>query len=319
MIESASSMIPHSLARSLEPVLLKQTNNQIKDIQWFKTDWQRGGAATGYAVWLDKDEQEHPVVLKIPIVRKELRWTKRMQDMDGVAPRLFAFGEQLNGYDLAWMVIERFPVGPLGKRWDDSNIERIADAAARFTAAASVFDLDQGGRKEDWKDLVSKARKSIRENHLDNQKDWKKALTRLNKKLDSVIEIWRGRRIDQWLHGDLHLANAMCRNEKKLSPVALIDLAEVHAGHWIEDAVYLERQLWGHKTRLKATKPVNAMAAARRKNGLRVDDDYIKLVDIRRMLLGATAPAFMQSEGDPRYLSACLEQLQHAMDRLKIA
>ena len=311
-------MIPHSLARSLEPVLLKQTNHQLKDIHWFKTDWQRGGAATGYAVWEDEDKQEHPVVLKIPIVRKELRWTKRMQDMDGVAPRLFAYGEQLNGYDLAWMIIERFPVGPLGKHWDDSNIERIADAAARFSSAASVFELDQEGRREDWKDLVSKAKKSIRENHIENEKDWKKAITTLNKKLDGVMETWRGRRIDQWLHGDLHLANAMCRTEQDVSPVALIDLAEVHAGHWIEDAVYLERQLWGHKTRLKATKPVNAMASARRKHGLRVDDDYIKLVDIRRMLLAATAPAYMQSEGDPRYLAACLEQLQHAMARLKI-
>ena len=109
----------------------------------------------------------------------------------------------------------------------------------------------------------------------------------------------------------------MCRTEQDLSQVALIDFAEVHAGHWIEDAVYLERQLWGHKTRLKATKPVNAMAAARRKHGLRVDDDYINLVDIRRMLLAATAPAYMQSEGDPRYLAACLEQLQNAMARLK--
>jgi len=311
-------MIPHSLARSLEPVLLKQTNNQIKDIHWFKTDWQRGGAATGYATWIDDSGNELPAVLKIPIVRKELRWTKRMQNMGGVAPRLFAFGEQLNGYDLAWMIIERFPIGPLGKHWKDSNIERIADAAARFTAAASEFELDQEGRRENWKELVSKSKKSIRENHIEQEKEWKKAISSLSKKINDVMVIWRGRRIDQWLHGDLHLANAMCRTDKRESPVALIDLAEVHAGHWIEDAVYLERQLWGHKTRLKATKPVNAMASARKKHGLRVDDDYIKLVDIRRMLLAATAPAYMQSEGDPRYLAACLEQLNQAMARLKI-
>ena len=110
----------------------------------------------------------------------------------------------------------------------------------------------------------------------------------------------------------------MCRNDDLDSPVALIDLAEVHAGHWIEDAVYLERQLWGHKTRLKLTKPVHAMAAARKLHGLRVDDEYSKLADLRRMLLAATAPAFMQSEGDPRYLAACLEQFQGATDRLKL-
>ncbi len=312
-------MIPHSLARSLEPVLLKHSNNQLQDIHWFKTDWQRGGAATGYATWVDEPGESHPVVVKIPIVRKELRWTKRMQDMDGVAPKLFAYSEQLNGYDLAWMVIERFQFGPLGTRWDDGNIDRVADAAARFSSAATAFELDQEGRREDWKDLVSKSKKSIRENHIDSEKDWKKAISTITKKLDGIMEMWRGRRIDEWLHGDLHLANAMCRTGEQDAPVALIDLAEVHAGHWIEDAVYLERQLWGHKTRLKATKPVSAMVAARKKHGLRVDDDYIKLVDIRRMLLAATAPAFMQSEGDPRYLAACLDQLKQTMSRLKIA
>ena len=52
--------------------------------------------------------------------------------------------------------------------------------------------------------------------------------------------------------------------------------------------------------------------------GMRVDDDFNTLVDIRRLLLAATAPAFMQSEGDPRYLAACLEQLQNTSDRLHL-
>ena len=110
----------------------------------------------------------------------------------------------------------------------------------------------------------------------------------------------------------------MCRSDAPGSPVTLIDLAEVHAGHWIEDAVYLERQLWGHETRLKSTRPIHAMATARKKHNLRVDDDYTTLVDIRRLILAATAPAFMQSEGDPRYLTACLEQFQNASDRLNL-
>ena len=114
------------------------------------------------------------------------------------------------------------------------------------------------------------------------------------------------------------MANVMCRSEDPNDPVALIDLAEVHAGHWIEDAVYLERQLWGHKTRLKSTKPVHAMVTARKRHRLHVDDNYSDLVDIRRMLLAATAPAFMQSEGDPRYLAACLEQYQQAAQRVRI-
>jgi len=110
----------------------------------------------------------------------------------------------------------------------------------------------------------------------------------------------------------------MCRSAEPNAQVSLIDLAEVHAGHWVEDAVYLERQLWGHKSRLKASRPVHAMATARKALGMRVDDDFNSLVDIRRLLLAATAPAFMQSEGDPRYLAACLEQLQMTSDRLHL-
>ena len=264
MIESAKSMTASSLASSLEPALIKQTNNQLRDIHWFRTDWQRSGAATGFAQWDEGDGKTSKVVIKFPVVEKELRWTRCMQNADGVAPRLFASGRQLNGYDLAWMVIERFPVGPLGKHWEDSNIERISNAAARFTKSASEFPIDQAGRREDWKTLLKTAKNNVRENHIENESTWKKTQTLISKKLNSILEIWRGRRIDQWLHGDLHLANAMCRSDEHNAQVSLIDLAEVHAGHWVEDAVYLERQLWGHKSRLKASKPVHAMAAARK-------------------------------------------------------
>ena len=317
MIESAKSRIPSSLASSLEPALRNQTNNRVDNIHWFRTDWQRGGAATGFATWDGEDEKTN-VVIKLPVNQRELVWTRKMQEPGGVVPLLLASGEQLNGYDLTWMIIERFPVGPLGKHWKANNISRIAEAAARFTKSASAFPVDQEGKREDWKMLLKSAKKSVRKNHLENGSVWKKTHTLMTKKLDYLMEIWRARRIDQWLHGDLHFANAMCRSEEPDAKVALIDLAEVHAGHWIEDAVYLERQLWGHKTRLKATKPVPAMASARRAHGMRVDDDYSNLVDVRRLMLAATAPAFMQSEGDPRYLASCLVQLQNALDRLNL-
>jgi hypothetical protein len=315
--KSAKSKIPSSLASSLEPVLREQTNNQLSDIYWFRTDWQRSGATTGFATWNSEDASDVPVVVKLPINKNELRWTRRMQNANGVAPNLFASDERLNGYDLAWLIIERFPVGPLGAHWDDSNIERISESAALFSKFASEFPVDQKGRRENWKDLLEIAKKSIRENNLENESRWKKAQSQLSKRLAGLLELWRGRRINQWLHGDVHLANAMCRTDEPHAPVSLIDLAEVHAGHWIEDAVYLERQLWGHKSRLKASRPVHAMAIARKKFGLQVDDNYHQLVDIRRLLLAATAPAFMQSEGNPRYLASCLAQFETALDRLQ--
>ena len=142
-------MIPRSLASSLEPVLINQTQNQLNDIHWFRTDWQRSGAATGFAKWNGTKGENTDVVIKFPVVERELRWTRNLQHACGVAPRLFASGDQLNGYDLAWMVIERFPVGPLGKHWEESHIDRIADAAARFTKSASEFPIDQRGRREE--------------------------------------------------------------------------------------------------------------------------------------------------------------------------
>lgn len=318
MIDSVASTIPKSLANSLEPILKKQTKNRLGKIHWFRTDWQRGGAATGFSTWEDDENGSIEAVVKLPIVEKELRWTQRLQNSEGVVPRLFAGDDQLGGYDLAWIIIERFPIGPLGKHWKDSNINRISDAAARFSISASSHIINQDGRLEDWSKLLLLAKKSVRENRFEKQSQWKKSHTLLIKNLPHLQEMWRARSISEWLHGDLHLANAMCRHSESNAKVSLIDLAEVHAGNWVEDAVYLERQLWGHKTRLKATKPIHAMATARKKYDLPIEDNYSDLVDVRRLMLAGTAPAFMQSEGDPRYLSACLIQLKNAIDRLRI-
>ena len=306
-----------SLARSLEPVLHEQCEGCLGKVRWFRTDWQRGGAATGYAIWTS-GEDSHDVVVKLPVVQRELQWLQQLGTDGAVVPRLHAGGESLGGYDLAWVVIERLPTGPLGTRWADGHVDRMADAAARFTASADIPCDEQSARREDWEHTIGEARESIQRNHVEEAGHWKKSLVRVGRHLDELMEQWRARPLREWLHGDLHLANAMSRSDAPDSDVVLIDLAEVHVGHWVEDAVYLERQLWGHPTRLKETRPVRAMAAARRRHELAVDDGDAKLADLRRLLLAATAPAFMRSEGDPRYLRACLLQLDAAAERLKV-
>ena len=70
MIDSITSAIPKSLASSLEPVLKKQTENRLGDIHWFRTDWQRGGAATGFSTWQNGEYESIEVVVKLPIVEK---------------------------------------------------------------------------------------------------------------------------------------------------------------------------------------------------------------------------------------------------------
>jgi len=307
------------LVEGLVPSLRAACDNRLGDIDWFRADWQRGGAATGTSVMADDRHGEVPVVVKLPIGLRELNWTCRLQNGDGspgVIPRVYASGDALGGYDFAWLVIERFPFGPLGTTWDDAHIERVADAAARFYDAARNYPIDRVPLREDWHALAKQATESIRVNDVAEKSFWKDGLKRFRKHLDGLLGLWYEHEPSEWIHGDLHLANAMCRSEDADDPVALIDLAEVRAGHWLEDAVYLERQLWSRQERLTATKPVKAIAQARKRYGLDVAAEYPKLAMVRRALLAGSAPAFIRSEGQAEHFSACLRHLNVSLDGL---
>jgi len=309
---------PASLAARLEPVLGEACEGRLSPVRWFRTDWQRGGAATGRAE-LGGGDDAVEVVVKLPVVLRELTWIRRLQGGDpatGVVPRLYAGGETLGGYDLAWLVIEHFPHGPLGTHWHDDHVARLADAAARFYSAAAAYPVDQPPRREPWSDLLRQAQDSLKINDVPRRQSWRTSIKGLKARLTRLVDEWDARRADEWLHGDLHLANAMSREGLESGSVSLIDLAEVHVGHWVEDAVYLERQLWARPERLKPVGAVKAVAAARRSYGLPVDDSYPRLAAIRRALLAGTAPRFLKSEGDPRYLEACLDRLDAALAEL---
>ena len=309
-----------SLATTLAPVLVEACDNRLEDLVWFKADWQAGGAATGTAVHRLVDGKRVRAVVKLPVVQRELVWTRRLQDdraEDLVVPRLYASGETLGGYDLAWVVIERFEYGPLGLHWHDEHIPRIAEAAARFHAATSAFPIDQTPTPEPWDSLLREAQHSVKINNVAEHRRWTAALKTLRRRQDALAAQWEARPTTDWLHGDLHLANAMSRTSMESGPVCLIDLAEIRAGHWVEDAIYLERQLWARPQRLRAHKPLKAIAAARKKLGLPVAPDDSRLAMIRRVLLAATTPKFLRSEGHPRYLAACLEQLERTLSELK--
>ncbi len=304
-----------SLAASLAGVLVEACGGRLSNLTWFKADWQRGGAATATAAW-NGGGQTGGVVAKLPVVQRELVWMRRLQGSP-VVPKLYAFGQELGGYDLAWIVIERFPYGPLGAAWHDDHAARMADAAASFYEASSRYALDETPAAEDWESLVRDAQESLRINDVPNHSRWRAAVKSLRQRIGPLAKAWNDRGGAEWLHGDLHLANAMSRVALDSGPVCLIDLGDVHAGHWIEDAVYLERQLWSRPQRMKAANPVKAIAAARRAHGLPVEDDYPRLAMIRRALLAGTAPKFLKSEGDPHHLEACLEWLERALPELR--
>lgn len=310
------------LADMLLPHLYRACRGHLEEVHWFRTDWQRGGAATGRARWRERDGSSHDVMVKFPIRARELLWTKRLQhpndDLKPVVPQIYASDSCLESYDLAWIVIEWMPHGPLGKRWHADHISRTVEAATRFHEQADAFMVQkEKARKEDWNALHQRSVQGVRRNHISEEKVWLDLLDELQRHLPVMVEQWRARETDHWIHGDLHLANAMSRVAAASGEVTLIDLAEVRPGHWIEDAVYLERGLWTRPDRLEETRPVQSMAMARTARGLTMEKDYQSLADIRRALMAATAPAFMKTEGHPKVLSACRNQLATSLKHLQ--
>jgi hypothetical protein len=310
-----------TLAKNLLPTLKDACGGHLSKVSWFRADWQRGGASTARATWSRDGVDPREVIIKFPVVPRELYWTRRLQNADGTppatVPQLIASGTSLGSYDLAWIVIERVPYGPLGLRWHKDHITRITHAAARFQAETANLPVEEAGhRLEDWDQLLDQSRASLRDNSIASAPAWTDAVKQVQRMHGQLVERWRARDTTHWIHGDLHLANALSRDSVQSGDVVLIDLAEVRPGHWTEDAVYLERQLWSKPDRLNACRPVRAMASARRSMGLPVRDDAHELADVRRILMAATAPAFLSTEGNPRHLAGALKQLQAALQRI---
>jgi hypothetical protein len=309
-----------TLAATLSPVLKEACEGRLGEIAWFRADWQRSGAATATSTYDTGNGPPTRVVLKLPVNRRELTWLRRLQDPDDpdpVVPRVYAADDTLGGYDLAWVVMERFDYGPLGSRWHDDHIPRVAEAAARFHARTDRFDVSEGPRAEPWDAMLGEALESVRVNELPDGRRWRDGIKAVRDRLGALLAEWDARDAGHWLHGDLHLANAMSRHALDHGTVSLIDFAEIHAGHWIEDAVYLERQLWARPERMAEHRPAKEVAAARRRLGLSVEPDYSRLAMVRRLLLAASAPKFIRSEGHPRHLAACLDWVDAALAELR--
>lgn len=319
--DAVSSSDTGILGDQLAPLLRRECNDRLGNITWFKADWQRGGARTGRSTFRDDAGVEYSVIVKIPVGPNELIWNRRLQPCDedryGVTARLFASGHELGAYDLAWLVMERFPQGPLLHLLRDDSVDLMADAAARFYRLSSRYEIEGAGRKEDWHHLLDVARDNCRTNHISHSGHWTEVIRRVQKIVKRLADEWNLRACRDWCHGDLHLANAMSRSNRPEDPAMLIDLAEVHVGHWVEDAVYLERLFWPRREYILRHPPVKLIGRRREELGLKVESTCPRLADIRRVLLAATAPAFLRSEGNPRYLDACLGVLDETLPRVK--
>jgi len=298
----------------LAPVLLELCDGKLADINWFRTDWQRGGALTGYATWAD-DTGRHDAVVKFPVPPTERRWLVQLSS-DDVTPRIFAHGSELGGYDLAWVVMERLPHGPMGTTWGPQTYNLLAEAAANFYARARLIPMGDPPPQRDWAGLLKRAKASIGKDTIADSQRWRKALKKVKKKLPEWLETWNARDTGFWCHGDLHPGNAMSRHRAPVQgseahgPAVLFDLACVHAGNWVEDAVYLEHLYWASPASLHGAQPVKQIAGYLRDYGLAPGHNWPELADIYRGLLAMTAPAQRHAMLGKAHVAASLKVLE---------
>lgn len=320
-------MMPNaeSLAGSLAPALREQCGGRLGPIDWFRCAWQSGGASTGFSTWTFDDGHAEPVMVKLPVGSIEHRWTTVLGNTNGRAwrdpaslarptVRVVAAGVEVGGHDLAWLVLERLDGAPLSQRLTPEAVHALIESAADFQdAAARAFPDADRPPTHDWHDAIHRARVRVRDSGLPEAQRWNEALKKVERVMDRLVARWQSRPTGFWCHGDLHPGNALPRAGeagRHARDCVLIDLALVHAGHWVEDAVYLERQFWGHADRLHGIKPVTELAAARRRRGLPVDDHYPEIAIVRRVMMASAAPLFVDREGNAKYLHAALEVIE---------
>jgi len=321
----------HDLAVALGPILRTASDDRLGSITWFRSRWQRGGAATGLSTWRRADGRTIEVFVKLPVGYSEYFWTTQLgcvDERDWDAPcslpvaRVIAHGVEIGGYDLAWIITERLSGPPLAASLDHDGVADLLKTAADFHAAAmKISALEVCPVPPDWDAMILKSKMLARNGEIPDALRWKYGLRRVLKNLPILKAKWRARPINTWCHGDLHAGNVMRRapaNDpgNNGSPCVLVDLALVHPGHWLEDAIYLERQHWGHADLLHGVKPLTELARLRRERRLPVDDHYPELANIRRVLMAACAPAVMEREGNPTYLHAALEIVERFMPQV---
>lgn len=321
MAEGAAEMPADDLTwlgSELGPALVECCGGRLSDLRFFRTDWQQGGAATAFGVWNDGAGPPRDVVIKAPVGPVEHRFTTALALVEAPTPRLAASGTELGAYDLAWLVIERMPGEPMSHAVTKQDVSDVIDAAAGFYkfALEALGQPAVGPSPADWHGLVERARAAVHENHIPEQQRWKEALKKTAKSLDALVGAWRAEPIRFWRHGDLHLGNAMRRPAG--SPwgepgCVLIDLARVEPGHWVADAVYLERVHWAKPETLHKIKPVGAIAKSLKKIGVDPGEGYQELATVRRALTAACTPAFLHHEGSPQRLTAALDVLERSL------
>jgi hypothetical protein len=316
----------HALAAALEPALHSASGGRLGRIEWFRAAWQHGGASTGFATWRPDGQSDAcpQAMVKLPVGPVELRWSRLLSppgDPDPVVPRMLASGDELGGYDLGWIIVERLPGMPLSTKLTAEGLNDLLVSLNDFHVKASAArPIDETPRTYDWEANLARAKEAVKTHKMADATRWLDALRHLHKALPMVAARWNSREINAWCHGDFHPGNALRRapspGDTGRGRCVLIDLALVHPGHWIEDALYLERQFWGHSEMLMGVKPLSTLARLRREAGLAVDPNYAEVAVARRVLMAAVVPLFIDREHNTRYVRAALDVLERFLPQV---
>jgi hypothetical protein len=294
----------------LAPALIEACAGRLSDIRWFRADWQRGGALTGFAQWQDDDQVQREAVVKLPVPPVERTWLGRLSNWPDIAPKVYAHGQSLGRYDIAWVVMERIPHGPLSNAWDGAEFDLLVEAVGRFYAVAATFPVDGPVRRRNWQTILERARKAIAQRDLAQGQRWQKALKKAQRKVKDWQSICEDRPNDHWCHGDLHLGNAMTRAAAPQGPAVLLDFAAVHLGNWVEDGIYCEHLFWSRRKRLGEHRLCSMIAKQRKSAGLPVADDWPRWASTQRALLAMSTPAIADHADNIAHLAVALEVLE---------
>jgi hypothetical protein len=312
-----------ALAAALAPALIAECGGpeRLSGLSWFRSTYQRGGGLTGSAIYRDSTGCAHPVVVKLPVGGPELQWTVRLSEAQAgeaspCTPRVLAHGRSVGGFDFAWLVMEKLAGAggqPVGKHVTAQDVRDMLTATARLERLArdlQPLQPDTDAKQIDFERVMEKSREVIRRGTViqgQEAQHWTNVLKGVHRVLPTLLSRWRARPCNAWCHGDLHTGNAMRRADGSM---VLLDLALMHPGHWVEDALYLERTSWGRPDGLAGVNPVKELALHRRELGMLDSEDYGRLACIRRVLTASCAPALIEREGSRAYLHAALEIIE---------